>query len=247
MSTLKIAIADPDPEFWDLLEGCIRSNTNTDLGENTASQLVEQIRGKKPNVLIIDVAADHTRALPSRFSKESRPLRAFPHVSGNVVVPAASAWTDSSSAGSRCQSTTRNSCIRKKAAPGPAAEADREDDLRISNLLHQLGIPFHIKGYHYLRDAIKLVLKNPEAMDAVTKVLYPEIAKRYNTSASCVERAMRNAIEIAWDRGNMEYLHQRFGRSVKPMTTRPTNSEFIATAVDMLRLQQAQPELLPCV
>ena len=107
----------------------------------------------------------------------------------------------------------------------------------ITKMLHELGIPAHIKGYQYLRDAISMVVRDREMMEAVTKILYPEIAKRNGTTASRVERAIRHAIEVAWDRGDLDTLQKYFGFTVSNSKGKPTNSEFIAMIADKLRLE----------
>ncbi len=108
----------------------------------------------------------------------------------------------------------------------------------ITEMILDVGIPAHIKGYHYLRTAITLSVEDNTMLSGVTKVLYPTVAKTYNTTSSRVERAIRHAIEVAWDRGNLETLHTMFGYSVNTAKGKPTNSEFIAMIADKLRLQQ---------
>ena len=103
---------------------------------------------------------------------------------------------------------------------------------------YNIGIPAHIKGYSFLREAIKMVAENPELINRITKELYPGIAKRFNTSASKVERAIRHAIEVAWSRGRIEALNKAFGCRVATREDKPTNGEFIAMISDRLRLEQ---------
>ena len=106
-----------------------------------------------------------------------------------------------------------------------------------ANFVHEIGVPAHIKGYQYLREGIILTVRNMEVINAVTKVLYPEIAKRFGTTPSRVERAIRHAIEVAWDRGDLETLQKYFGYTVNSAKGKPTNSEFIAMIADRLQLQ----------
>ena len=115
-----------------------------------------------------------------------------------------------------------------------AAEEEAEDELhalqrQVTEVIHEVGVPAHIKGYQYVREAI---------INAVTKVLYPEVARRYNTTPSRVERAVRHAIEVAWDRGDLDTLQGYFGYTVSNVKGKPTNSEFIAMIADRIRLQQ---------
>lgn len=110
----------------------------------------------------------------------------------------------------------------------------------ITNTLHELGVPSHIKGYQYIREGITLVYQNPELVGGITKELYPEIAKKYETTVSRVERAIRHAIEVSWNRGNWQLMEEIFGHSVDIDKAKPTNSEFIVTVADKLRLELHQ-------
>ena len=128
-----------------------------------------------------------------------------------------------------------------KAAGGPARPqplSQDSDELTVTEILHQVGVPAHIKGYQFLRDAILLAVGDHEYINAVTKRLYPEIAKRNNTTASRVERAIRHAIEVAWDRGDVDTLNSYFGYTILSMRGKPTNSEFIAMIADKIRLDK---------
>ncbi len=110
-------------------------------------------------------------------------------------------------------------------------------EVRVTEVIHQIGVPAHIKGYQYLRVAIMMAVENMEAVGAITKVLYPSIAKKFKTTSSRVERAIRHAIEVAWDRGDIETLQSYFGYTVSGVKGKPTNSEFISMIADRLRLQ----------
>ncbi len=107
----------------------------------------------------------------------------------------------------------------------------------ISEIMHQIGVPAHIKGYQYLREAIALSINDRDMMSSVTKVLYPTVAKTYQTTSSRVERAIRHAIEVAWDRGDVDVLNSYFGYTIQNNRGKPTNSEFIAMISDKLRLR----------
>jgi len=107
----------------------------------------------------------------------------------------------------------------------------------ITSIIHEIGVPAHIKGYLYLREAISMVYNDIELLGSITKVLYPDIAKKFNTTASRVERAIRHAIEVAWSRGNIESISSLFGYTVSMSKAKPTNSEFIAMVADKLRLE----------
>ena len=107
----------------------------------------------------------------------------------------------------------------------------------VTNMIHEVGIPAHIKGYQYLREAIMLSVQDMEMLNSITKLLYPTIAAKYDTTPSRVERAIRHAIEVAWGRGNMETLDRLFGYTINYGKGKPTNSEFIALITDKIRLQ----------
>ena len=118
-----------------------------------------------------------------------------------------------------------------------APVTDTDLEMMITEIIHQIGVPAHIKGYHYLRDSILLSVRNPEYINSVTKILYPTVAKKNGTTSSRVERAIRHAIEVAWDRGDIEVLNLYFGYTVHTSRGKPTNSEFIAMISDKLRLR----------
>ena len=103
---------------------------------------------------------------------------------------------------------------------------------RVTEVIHQVGVPAHIKGYQYLREAIMMAVEDIESVSAITKVLYPSIAKKFKTTSSRVERAIRHAIEVAWDRGDIETLQNYFGYTVSGVKGKPTNSEFISMIAD---------------
>ena len=115
----------------------------------------------------------------------------------------------------------------------------KDNNLKISltRLLHELGVPSHIKGYQYIREGILLLYNNPSIVGGITKELYPEIANKYNTTVSRVERAIRHAIEVSWNRGNLDFMEEVFGHSVDYDKAKPTNSEFIVTVADKLKLE----------
>ena len=120
-----------------------------------------------------------------------------------------------------------------------AAPEEKNYDLEqdVTDMIHEIGVPAHIKGYQYLREAIMMSVEDSEMMGSITKILYPTIAKKYRTTASRVERAIRHAIEVAWNRGRMETLDDMFGYTINTGKGKPTNSEFIALMADKIRLK----------
>ena len=110
-------------------------------------------------------------------------------------------------------------------------------EIIVTDIIHQIGVPAHIKGYHYLREAIICSVNDKEMLESVTKLLYPSVAKKFATTASRVERAIRHAIEIAWDRGDIDTLNSFFGYTINTGKGKPTNSEFIALITDKISLK----------
>lgn len=137
---------------------------------------------------------------------------------------------------------TYKSSVRKTnfdAVPEPihVSRPHSELEIKITEILHQIGVPAHIKGYHYLRNSIMMAIDNPVIINSVTKQLYPAVANNFETTPSRVERAVRHAIEVAWDRGDIDILNSYFGYTIHNSRGKPTNSEFIAMISDKLRLQ----------
>ena len=126
---------------------------------------------------------------------------------------------------------------RKRGSLAKSQHAEPDLEGRVTNIIHEIGIPAHIKGYQFVREAIIVSVNNPEAINSITKLLYPTVAKTFSTTPSRVERAIRHAIEVAWDRGDIETLQSFFGYTVSNVKGKPTNSEFIAMIADRLRLQ----------
>lgn len=123
------------------------------------------------------------------------------------------------------------------------AEPSQDLEVIVTEVIHQIGVPAHIKGYHYLREAIMLSIEDSEMINSVTKILYPTVAKKFKTTSSRVERAIRHGIEVAWDRGDVDTLNSYFGFTIHNGRGKPTNSEFIAMIADKLRLQMKKLEV----
>jgi len=145
-----------------------------------------------------------------------------------ITVPAGSKLTDSD-----------NSLVQKKTdSRSELSLKENVHDLEkdVTDMIHEIGVPAHIKGYQYLREAIMMSVEDIEMLNSITKILYPSIAKKYQTTPSRVERAIRHAIEVAWSRGKMETLDSLFGYTINIGKGKPTNSEFIALIADKIRL-----------
>ena len=138
-------------------------------------------------------------------------------------------------AGAGIQAERIGDRMRREREVDPAESLEE----RIANLFLTVGIPAHIKGYQYLREAVKMVIDNPDLMGRITKELYPGIAHRFGTTSSKVERAIRHAIEVAWNRGRIEALDEAFGRNVCSLDDKPTNGDFIALVSDRLRVRES--------
>lgn len=127
--------------------------------------------------------------------------------------------------------------LRIGTLPSPGLTPTQDIEMVVTDVIHQIGVPAHIKGYHYLREAIILSIEDREMINSVTKLLYPTIAKKFKTTSSRVERAIRHGIEVAWDRGDVDTLNSYFGFTIHNSRGKPTNSEFIAMIADRLKLQ----------
>ncbi len=130
----------------------------------------------------------------------------------------------------------RSICLGSGRFDSSSDKTKQNIEIIITDIIHQIGVPAHIKGYHYLREAITMAVNDIEIMNSVTKCLYPSVAKKHGTTSSRVERAIRHAIEVAWDRGDVDVLNSYFGYTIHSGKGKPTNSEFIALIADKLRV-----------
>ena len=211
---------------------------------------IEEIKRLSPQIVLVDMFMTRTDAIgviKAFSSQEDKPLfmvassfdsdvlqREVMSVGGSYfVLKPYSAQSLASSVSQLCR--TRRSSARS--IIGGFSDGSDSMEIRITEILHQIGVPAHIKGYHYLRDSIMMCVDTPEIINAVTKKLYPSVAKKYDTTPSRVERAIRHAIEVAWDRGDVDILNSYFGYTIHNGRGKPTNSEFIAMISDKLRLR----------
>lgn len=140
-------------------------------------------------------------------------------------------------ASSTCAADLKSECLELLQVDAPKPYSLQQ---RITDHIHMIGVPAHVKGYRYIRFAIQRCVEDREMVECVTKSLYPEVARKFNTTASRVERAIRHAIELAWDRGDLDALQKCFGYTVSPLKGKPTNSEFIAMVTDRVCLELEQ-------
>lgn len=211
--------------------------------------ILDAIRNDKPDVVVMDAILpnmDAIEILEKSQTFESRPAFIITSAYENEfierqVMENGAAYFmlkpfDISVLGNRIMS------LMAKNQPAAARVKKENLEVVVTEMIHQLGVPAHIKGYHYLRAAILASLEDQALLESVTKMLYPTVAKKFDTTSSRVERAIRHAIEIAWDRGDLDTINSFFGYTVNNCKGKPTNSEFIALLTDKLRLQYGTDE-----
>ncbi len=246
VNKVKVLIGDDSVEYGIACASTLRGQgmyVMTRPKDGTA--LLETIKSDAPDVVVMDAILPHMDAIELmkkvQASGGKRPQFLVPRaydnpVIGKQVMQGGAAYImlkpfEISALGERITSLTQGGMTGRN-APGT-----ENMEIVVTDVIHQLGVPAHIKGYHYLREAILSSIEDPELLESVTKLLYPTVAKRFDTTSSRVERAIRHAIEIAWDRGNLDTLNAFFGYTVNTCKGKPTNSEFIALITDKLRLQ----------
>ena len=249
----RILVADASEEFRRVIAGSLAEEADMELLGETGDgpDAVQMAETCSPDVVVMDLVLarmDGLEAIQAIAGLERRPkiLVVSGFVRGNVAELAAASGADYYIM-KPCRLTTVIERIRQLAngisADGPEEYGQgRSVDLEstVTSIIHEIGVPAHIKGYQYLRESIIIAVKDMDVINAVTKILYPEVAKRFGTTASRVERAIRHAIEVAWDRGDLETLQKYFGYTVSNAKGKPTNSEFIAMIADRLQLQRKE-------
>lgn len=266
MSTIKVAIADDNKELVRALENHLSQNPQIEVIQTVSNgrQCLEMLQQQVPDILVLDVIMPHLDGLAvleeihsNEKYKQVKVIMLTAFGQEDVMKQAgdlgASYFMLKPFEMSRLeakivqcgQQYIRPIVQKTKATSGtgilqgmqPEDLDHKHLDLQITNLVKEIGVPAHIKGYGYLREAIQMVYLDVELLSSVTKVLYPEIAKKFETTPSRVERAIRHAIELAWNRGNYESIADLFGYSSHHMKQKPTNSEFIAMVADKLRVE----------
>lgn len=249
---IKVLIADDNREFCELLKEYVTSQEDLVLSGLAYNGLeaLELIEQQKPDVLVLDVIMPHldgigvlekissgiTAVRPkvimlTAFGQESVTQRAVELGADYYILKP----FDFAVLGTRIRQLAKG--FAGGGSEYIAPMKTKNLDVAVTNIIHEMGVPAHIKGYHYLRDAILMVIEEIGLLGAVTKELYPMIAQKYNTTPSRVERAIRHAIELAWDRGNIEMMTKFFGYTINLDRGKPTNSEFIAMVADKLRIE----------
>lgn len=246
LNKIRVLIGDDSVEY-----GIATANTLRGLGwyvvtrPKDGNKILESIKNDNPDVVVTDAVLpgiDAIEIMKRTASDSCRPEFIItspydnPFAEKQVMQSGASYFMlrpfDINALSDRIES------VMQKSETDIHSAADLEDmEIVVTDVIHQLGVPAHIKGYHYLREAILSSLSDHDLLESVTKSLYPNVASKFQTTSSRVERAIRHAIEIAWDRGNVEILNSFFGYTVNTSKGKPTNSEFIALITDKLRLQ----------
>ncbi|HEY8363155.1 MAG TPA: sporulation transcription factor Spo0A [Tissierellaceae bacterium] len=251
----RILLADDNKEFCDLLEEYFSGEDDLEVvgKAHNGLEVLEKVQELNPDVLVLDIIMPNLDGLGvieklANFDKKPRIIVLSAVGQDKITQKAINLGADYYVVKpfdlkilvDRIRELT-GTPVQNKEKSLNITNPKRKDtnlEMEITNIIHEIGIPAHIKGYFYLREAIAMVVNNVELLGAVTKVLYPTIAKKYNTTPSRVERAIRHAIEVAWNRGCVETLNNLFGYTIQKDKGKPTNSEFIAMISDKLRMEQ---------
>ncbi len=252
---IRVLIADDNKEFCAELTNVLKRNDRIDVAAvaNDGREAYELVLETRPDVLLTDIIMPYTDGLAllnkinnnSMLSKKPKSIVFSSMGYENIISKAMNLGASYYYAK---PFDMNDLCLRITElfdAPIPRLETytisggkvtERDLESSITMYIQQLGVPAHIKGYQYIRDAISMVIDDMDTINSITKYLYPTVAKHYNTTASRVERAIRHAIEVAWDRGNPDVLNDLFGYTILGSKGKPTNSEFIALIADKIRL-----------
>ena len=244
-----VIIADNSEEFSSLLtEHLKRADGFQVIGTaNDGEQAIRMVTERKPDILVLDLMLakqDGLSVLKAISAMERKPvtLATSRFVTDYVASAAANLGVrylmlkpcDMNTLVERLEEIRGGKSQRQPAIR--CADANSIETM-VTSIIHEIGVPAHIKGYQYLREAIIIAVGDMDVINAITKVLYPQVAKTFQTTPSRVERAIRHAIEVAWDRGDLDTLQRFFGYTVSNTKGKPTNSEFIALIADKLQLQ----------
>ena len=250
-----VLIADSNEEFCTGLAAALGRGEGFQVvgTANDGEMALRAIQEKKPDILVLDLMLsklDGLSILKSLSAMDKRPVTVA--TSGFVTDYVASAAAslgarylmlkpcDLGALVERIEEIRGGDSLRR---PAPNRGAPVSIESLVTGIIHEIGVPAHIKGYQYLREAIIIAVGDMDVINAITKVLYPQVAKTFGTTPSRVERAIRHAIEVAWDRGDLDTLQRFFGYTVSNTKGKPTNSEFIALIADKLQLQLKSSEV----
>lgn len=262
---IRVLIADDNKDFCNILNEYLFTQDDVEVVgiAKDGLEALEQVSLKKPDLLILDIIMPHLDGLGVLEKINSIGLEKFPKIIVLSAVGQDKITQRAIGLGADYyvvkpfdfetfmkrirQITGTYTAMDESVRPIQSIqkefisnhnESNNSLEAKITNIIHEIGVPAHIKGYLYLREAITMVVGNMELLSAVTKELYPNIAKQFNTTPSRVERAIRHAIEVAWSRGKVDTINSLFGYTVHTEKGKPTNSEFVAMVADKLRLEQ---------
>lgn len=258
MEQLNVAIADDNERMLDLLGEIIEGDKDLNLvgKANNGEDMYQIIKEQQPDVVLLDLIMPKMDGLSvMELVGEDRTMKKQPDFIVVTAIGQERITEDAFAKGAsyyilkpfnndtilqRIKNT--NHVVRNDYSMGgtkhKSIEVSQESlESQVTDMIHEIGIPAHIKGYHYLRDAILMAIDDMDVLNAITKVLYPTVAKKHQTTSSRVERAIRHAIEVAWSRGKLDTLDRLFGYTVSNGKGKPTNSEFIALVADTIRLK----------
>ena len=260
---IKVLIADDNKDFCNILNEYLSTQEDVEVVgiAKDGLEALDLISIKSPDVLILDIIMPHLDGLGVLEELQTKQLKHFPKVIILSAVGQDKITQRAISLGAdyyvvkpfdfetfmrrirQIAGTAPTIVETRRAVPTEFISSNSNNnnyslEAKITNIIHEIGVPAHIKGYLYLREAITMVVGDMELLSAVTKELYPNIAKEFNTTPSRVERAIRHAIEVAWSRGKVDTINSLFGYTVHTQKGKPTNSEFVAMVADKLRLEQ---------
>ena len=260
MERLNVAIADDNDRILELLGEMISNDKDLTLvgKANNGEEMYQIIKNKEPDVVLLDLIMPKMDGLSVlERVNEDKNLKKSPNFIIITAVGQERITEDAFKKGAsyyimkpfhnetvlnRIKHIQSEVHSRRNIGGGTLQPHEKKPPLsletHVTNIIHEIGIPAHIKGYHYLRDAIIMAIEDMDVLNAITKILYPTVAKKHQTTSSRVERAIRHAIEVAWSRGKLDTLEALFGYTVSTGKGKPTNSEFIALIADKIRLEQ---------
>lgn len=239
---MKVVLADADAYVRSMVQDAVEATGRFYIAASTGDgcEVLPLVESEKPDILILDLVLPGMDGLSilQRFSSDNFPvvLMTSSFVTQEVASQSSELGASMFLSKPYSASALADSLIRLAEKADPKVHAPGLEEL-VTSIIHEVGVPAHIKGYQYVREAIMITVEDMEVINSVTKILYPEVAKRYHTTPSRVERAIRHAIEVAWDRGDLETLQRFFGYTVSNEKGKPTNSEFIAMISDRIRLR----------
>lgn len=244
---IKIIISDDDMDFCRSCSEALGTGFFAEFVERDGDKLSASILSQKPDIVICNAFMQNLDMLG--VIKQSCDVLSENSPLFIAIIPSDSAIVERellSGGAAYCfikpincaalAERIKSFCVNSLSAADSKTQNDTNLEVVITDIIHQIGVPAHIKGYHYLREAIMMAVDDIDIMNSVTKCLYPSVAKKHGTTSSRVERAIRHAIEVAWDRGDVDVLNSYFGYTIHSGKGKPTNSEFIALIADKLRV-----------